>query len=170
MCTMNTCKKIIVCLALGISSVSLMAQSYIPVMDETRMSIQPQIEIKAYPIPITQVRLLNGPFKSAMEADKKWLLSLQPDRFLHRFHENAGLPSKGELYEGWENSTQSGFCFGHYLSAMSMLYAATGDMEVMERIKYSMDELRKCQKVRGTGYVDAIPGGCLLYTSPSPRD
>lgn len=163
MYTMNKHKKIILSLMLEVFSVSSIAQSYIPVMDETRMSIQPQIEIKAYPVSITQVRLLNGPFKLAMEADKKWLLSLQPDRFLHRFHENAGLPSKGELYEGWENSTQSGFCFGHYLSAMSMLYAATGDTEVLAKIKYSVDELRKCQEVRGTGYIDAIPGGEQLW-------
>lgn len=156
-------KQKIACLVLGLSPVCAMAQSYIPLLNETRMSIQPQIEIKAYPIPITQVRLLDGPFKSAMEADKKWLLSLQPDRFLHRFHENAGFPTKGAIYEGWENSTQSGFCFGHYLSAMSMLYAATGDEAVLAKIEYSINELRKCQEARGTGYVDAIPGGEQLW-------
>lgn len=150
-------------LAFGLSLTGLQAQSYVPLMNETRMAVRPQIEIKAYPVSLTQVRLLDGPFKSAMEADRKWLLSLQPDRFLHRFHENAGLPVKGDLYDGWENSTQSGFCFGHYLSAMSMLYAATGDTEVLEKVKYSIDELRKCQLARGTGYVDAIPGGEQLW-------
>ncbi|WP_455585173.1 beta-L-arabinofuranosidase domain-containing protein [Bacteroides sp.] len=159
----NTSRKLVMGVALGLLSIGMKAQSYIPLMNETRMSIQPQVNIKAYPIPLTQVRLLDGPFKSAMEADRKWLLSLQPDRFLHRFHENAGFPTKGEIYEGWENSTQSGFCFGHYLSAMSMLYAATGDAEVLAKIEYSINELRKCQEARGTGYVDAIPGGEQLW-------
>lgn len=160
---MNKLIKLIACCSAGILSGGIQAQSYIPLLNETRMAVRPQVEIKAYPIPITQVRLLDGPFKSAMQADRKWLLSLQPDRFLHRFHKNAGFPTKGEMYDGWENSTQSGFCFGHYLSAMSMLYGATGDAEVLDKIKYSISELRRCQQARGTGYVDAIPDGEKLW-------
>lgn len=156
-------KKLLTIFTLSLFAIGAKAQNYIPLMNETRMKVQPRIEIKAYPVSITQIRLLDGPFKTAMEADRRWLLSLQPDRFLHRFHENAGFPVKGELYEGWENSTQSGFCFGHYLSAMSMLYAATGDKVVLEKIEYSIGELRRCQQARGTGYVDAIPGGDQLW-------
>lgn len=139
------------------------AQSYVPLFNETRMAVEPKIPIKAYPLPLQQVKLLDSPFKTAMEADKTWLLSLQPDRFLHRFHENAGFTPKASIYEGWENSTQSGFCFGHYLSAMSMLYAADGDDRVKTNLEYSINELRRCQDARGTGYVDAIPDGDKLW-------
>lgn len=139
------------------------AQNYIPLLNERRMEVIPCIEIQAYPISISEVRLLQGPFKAAMEADRKWLMSLQPDRFLHRFHENAGFTPKAPMYDGWEDSSQSGFSFGHYLSAMSMLYAATGDNELLGRIEYSINEIRKCQLAIGTGYVAAIPDGDRLW-------
>ncbi len=138
------------------------AQSYVPLINETRLSVTPRIEIKAYPVSLKQIRLLESPFKMAMEADKNWLMSLEPDRFLHRFHENAGFEPKAPIYGGWENTSQSGFCFGHYLSAMSMLYGATGDTKVLEKIEYCIAELKKCQDARG-GYVDAIPGSDQLW-------
>lgn len=144
-------------------SINLAAQSYVPLKEDTRMTIQPRIEIEAYSVPLKDVRLLDGPFKHAMELDKKWLMSLEPDRFLHRFHQNAGFIPKAPIYEGWENSTQSGFCFGHYLSAMSMLYAATGDQKVKERIDYCINELENCQKAIGTGYVGGIPNGEKIW-------
>lgn len=138
-------------------------QSYVPLYQENRLTIVPQVEIKAYPLPLQQVRLLDGPFKKAMEADKQWLLSLSPDRFLHRFHQNAGFEPKAPIYEGWENTSQSGFCFGHYISAMSMLYAATGDAQVKEKLDYSISELKRCQDAIGTGYVAGIPDGEKLW-------
>lgn len=143
--------------------VGLSAQSYVPLYEETRMAVQPQVEIQAYPLPLQQVKLLDGPFKTAMEADKAWLLTLEPDRFLHRFHQNAGFTPKAPIYEGWENTTQSGFCFGHYLSAMSMLYAATGDEQVKAKLEYSISELKRCQDAIGTGYVAGIPDGEKLW-------
>lgn len=154
-------KKIPVALLLCASNLS--AQSYVPLYQENRMAVEPQIEIKAYPITLQQVRLLDGPFKNAMDADRNWLLSLSPDRFLHRFHQNAGFEPKAPIYEGWENTTQSGFCFGHYLSAMSMLYAATSDSQVKEKLDYSINELKRCQDAIGTGYVAGIPDGEKLW-------
>lgn len=61
--------------------------------DDTKMAVKPKIEIKAYSFHLKQIRLLDSPFKTAMNADRKWLMeTLKPDRFLHRFHANAGLP------------------------------------------------------------------------------
>ena len=54
---------------------------------------------KVRPFPMTQVRLKNGPFK---EANRHYLLSLPPDRLLHTFRLNAGLPSSAEPLGGWE--------------------------------------------------------------------
>lgn len=132
-------------------------QNYVPMENDVKVVVGPQVPICAYSFHLKDTRLLDGPFKTAMEADKKWLMSLQPDRFLHRFHANAGLPVKGAIYGGWENSTQSGFSFGHYISALSMLYAATNDADVKERVEYCVSELKRCQDARGTGYVGAIP-------------
>ncbi len=149
---------------------SVKAQSYVPLLNDTRMQVQPQITIKAYPLPLSQVKLLDGPFKTAMEAGRKWLMELEPNRFLHRFHENAGLPVKGEIYGGWENSTQSGFCFGHYISALSMLYAATGDVDVKTKLDYCINELKRCQDAIGTGYVGGVPGKEKIWNEMASGD
>lgn len=69
------------------------SQNYVPMKDDTKMAVKPKIEIKAYSFHLKQIRLLDSPFKTAMNADRKWLMeTLKPDRFLHRFHANAGLP------------------------------------------------------------------------------
>lgn len=150
-------------MAFFLTPLKSVCQNYVPVENDMKVMVKPQISIHAYSFPLKDTRLLDGPFKTAMEADKKWLMSLQPDRFLHRFHANASLPVKGAIYGGWENSTQSGFSFGHYISALSMLYAATGDADVKERVEYCISELKRCQDARGTGYVGAIPGEDKLW-------
>ncbi len=77
--------------------------------------------------PLEDVRLLQSPFKNAMDKDAAYLLSLKSDRFLYRFRLNAGLQPKDSIYGGWETAGVSGHSLGHYLSACSMLYAASGD-------------------------------------------
>ncbi len=54
--------------------------------------ITPVVTPKAQPFPLTQVRLLDSPFRDAMLRDQKYLLSLDPDRFLCNFRVNVGLP------------------------------------------------------------------------------
>ena len=93
-----------------------------------------------------------------MELDIAYLLELAPDRLLHRFHLNAGLPPKGDLYGGWESQGVSGHTLGHYLSALALGYAATGDQRLLEKLNYTIDELALCQEARKSGYVGGIPG------------
>ena len=51
----------------------------------------------------------------------------EPDRLLAWFRKEAGLAPKAEAYKGWERQTIAGHSLGHYLSACSMMVAATGD-------------------------------------------
>lgn len=119
--------------------------------------IKDKVTAGATPFNLDEVRLLNSPFKHAMEKDEAWLLSLEPDRFLHRFRENAGLKSKGEIYGGWEARGVSGHSLGHYLSACSMMYDATGNARFKQKVDYIVSELAECQSARKTGYVGGIP-------------
>ena len=81
------------------------------------------MEMKAESFPISSVKLLDGPFKQAIEVDKAYLLRLEPDRLLAGFRQEAGLPKKAEPYRGWEaigpgrRYTMAGHTLGHYLSA-----------------------------------------------------
>ncbi len=126
--------------------------------------IKKRIEIKAEPFALSDVRLLEGSlFKKAMDRNTQWLLDLQPDRLLHRFHQYAGLTPKGEIYGGWESQGVSGHTLGHYLSACARMYTSTGDNQFKTRVNYIVNELAICQKARKTGYVGAIPDEDRLW-------
>ena len=56
----------------------------------------------AEPFPLRDVRILDGPFREAQQRDLAYLLSLDPDRLLHTFRLNAGLPTTAKPYGGWE--------------------------------------------------------------------
>lgn len=120
---------------------------------------------------LSDIRLLeNGPFRHAMDKNAEWLLILDPDRLLHRFHTNAGLDPKGDIYGGWESRGVSGHTLGHYLSACAKMYAASGDHRFKERVDYIVKELANCQSVRGTGYVGAIPDEDKIWAEVSSGD
>ncbi|MGA7732141.1 MAG: glycoside hydrolase family 127 protein, partial [Chloroflexia bacterium] len=109
------------------------------------------------PFALGQVQLLEGPFKRAMERNAKYLLSLDPDRLLHNTRNYAGLQPKGALYGGWEARGIAGHTLGHYLTALSQQYAATGDARFRDRIDYIVREMAECQRAYGDGYVGALP-------------
>ena len=124
-------------------------------MGQARPKVPPKVE----PFSLQQVRLLDGPFKHAMELDHKYLLSLDPDRLLHNFRVKAGLPSSAKPLGGWEEPKCElrGHSVGHYLSACAMMYASTGDAKLKERADLVVAELAKCQDKIGTGYLSAYP-------------
>ncbi|MBI1390010.1 MAG: hypothetical protein GC154_16335 [bacterium] len=124
-------------------------------------AVQPSITFAAEPFALEQVRLLDGPFKDAMDRDMKYLLDLEPDRLLAGFRENAGLEPKAKKYGGWESMSIAGHSLGHYLSACSLAYAASGDERFKERVQYIVDELSRCQDE--SGYVAAIPEGKRIF-------
>ena len=114
---------------------------------------------------LADVRLLDGPFRRAQELDAKYMLRLEPDRLLHNFRVNAGLKPKAPVYGGWESVEPwveircHGHTLGHYLSACSMMFAATGDEQFKRRSDYVVAELRECQDAGGSGLVCAFPDG-----------
>lgn len=118
------------------------------------------IRFRARPFDLKQVRLLDGPFKDAMERDRKYLHELDSDRLLHVFRVNAGLPSSAEPLGGWEkpNCEVRGHTTGHYLSACALMYASTGDERLKAKAAAIVAELAKCQKALGeSGYLSAFP-------------
>lgn len=108
---------------------------------------------------LSDVTLLSGPFKHAMENDEKYILELNPDKLLAPFFESAGLKPKAKDYGGWENRSTKGHTLGSYLSAVSMMYAATGNKKLLKRVNYIVKELKTCQNASQNGYVGGVPGG-----------
>ena len=151
-------------ITLVLAAATLRAQSYVPEYGDVLMKTRPVVPIAAYPFSVTDVRLLDGPFKQAMDADARYLLVIEPDRLLAEFRAHAGLVPKGAKYGGWESSGLAGHTLGHYLSACSMQYAATGDLRFRDRVNYIVGELAACQKARGaSGYIGAIPREDTLW-------
>lgn len=109
--------------------------------------------------PLADVRLGAGPFRDAQDTNFNYLMSLDPDRLMAPFRREAGLPEKRPSYGNWESSGLDGHMGGHYLSAMALMYASTGDAEVLRRLNYVIAELKACQQANGNGYLGGIPGG-----------
>jgi DUF1680 family protein len=143
------------------------ASSPVPEYDASRVHVLPRVPLRAEPFSLRDVRLLDGPFKHAMEMDGKYLLELEPDRLLHRFRLSAGLQPKAPIYGGWESQGIAGHTLGHYLSACSMMYAASGDVRYRQRVEYIVDELALCQSRRADGYVGGIPDADRIFKEVS---
>ncbi|MGH8023614.1 MAG: beta-L-arabinofuranosidase domain-containing protein, partial [Limisphaerales bacterium] len=128
-----------------------------------RADVAPKIDMQARQFAPDQVRLLDGPFKAAMNRDGKYLLSLDPDRLLSGFRSQAGLKPKAREYGGWETSKLAGHTLGHYLSACSRMYQDTGDQQFLDRVNYIVSQLAQCQQANGNGYIAAIPDGKQVF-------
>ena len=115
----------------------------------------------ARPLPLSSVRLTGGPLKRAQELDAKYLLDLEPDRMLAFYRQRAGLLPKAQPYGGWDGDGRNltGHIAGHYLSAVSLMWAATGDIRFKERADYIVKDLREVQDKHGDGYLSALAGG-----------
>ena len=114
--------------------------------------------IKVHPLPMNAVRLTGGPLKVSQDLDAKYLLELEPDRMMAYLRERAGLQPKAKPYGGWDGAGRqlTGHIAGHYLSAVSLMYAATGDERFKERANYMVDQLKEVQDARGDGYIGAL--------------
>ncbi len=132
-------------------------------------SAKPAVPWKARPIPLRDVRLTGGPLKQAQDQNGLYLLSLSPDRMMAFLRQAAGLEPKAEGYGGWDGADRqlTGHVAGHYLSGVSLMYAATGDPRFKERADYLVAELGAVQAKHGDGYIgaqadrDGAPGKTL---------
>ncbi|RFP10074.1 MULTISPECIES: glycoside hydrolase family 127 protein [unclassified Duganella] len=110
------------------------------------------VPLTAQALPLSSVRLLPSVYADALQANQAYLLRLSADRFLHNYHRFAGLPTKGAIYGGWESDTIAGEGLGHYLSALSLMHAQTGNPALKPRIDYIVAELARVQQAHGDGY------------------
>jgi DUF1680 family protein len=109
--------------------------------------------------PLRDVRLGPSPFLDAQTTDLHYLMAMDPDRLLAPFLREAGLEPKQPSYGNWESSGLDGHMGGHYLSALALMFASTGDPEVQRRLNYFVAELKRAQQANGDGYLGGIPGG-----------
>lgn len=130
----------------------------------SKFTVEPSEEIvQARQFDLQDVRLLDSPFKDAMERDGDYLLSLNPDRLLAPYLKQGGMEPEASNYGGWESTGLDGHSLGHYLSALSMMSAASDNPEFGQRVNYIVETLAAVQDSIGTGYVAGIPNGKEIF-------
>lgn len=121
---------------------------------------------KLYPkhFDLTEVTLLDGPMKTAMELNFNVLMQYDVDRLLTPYVRQSGLGSTADSnskYYQWEqkhpsfpnwgsgNFNLDGHVGGHYLTAISLAYATCRDTEMKallkERMEYMVGIMKDCQ-------------------------
>ncbi len=135
-----------------------------PGKEETKIVVQNKVKLQALPFRLSDVRILDSPFREAMARGQNFLLAIDIDRLLHNFRLNAGLPSSARPYGGWEapDVELRGHTLGHFLTACSLMYASTGDSRLKDKVSTIVSELAKIQEAltkQGfhSGYLSAFP-------------
>ena len=120
--------------------------------------------------PLGDVKLLDGPLKTARDLNLEVLMQYDVDRMLAPYRKEAGLQMKAKPYPNWDGL--DGHIAGHYLSAMAQNYAATGMEECRERMEYMLSELKEVHAAHsknhpewGVDYIGGFPGSDKLWTA-----
>ena len=150
-------------LGVGAGALPLLGRSPLAARQDAPTPAVPAPEdiVQARPVPLSAVRLTGGPLKHAQDLNARYLLELEPDRMLAYYRDRAGLTQKAEPYAGWDGDGRNltGHIAGHYLTAVSLMWAATGDERFKDRADYLVTELKEVQDVHGDGYLSALSGG-----------
>lgn len=146
--------KRIITMALAIAALVIGAIANVPQLPKAIPKV-------ARPLALSAVRVTGGPLKRAQDLDAEYLLKLEPDRMMAYYRKRAGLEPKAQGYGGWDGDGRNltGHIAGHYLSGVSMMYAATGDSRFKERADYIVQEMKEVQDKQGDGYLGALANG-----------
>lgn len=100
-----------------------------------------------YAFPLPTVRLVEGsPFYKAMKVDEQYMIGMDVERMLNHFRRTAGLPLINEVYAGsYQPAGTRPGDVNHYLSAISMMYAQTGDERFKQRADYMIKTIKACR-------------------------
>ncbi len=155
-----------------ISAVLVTATSIFMSSSASALPITPAVPFIARPLPLSAVRLTGGPLKHAQDLDAAYLLELEPDRMMAYYRKQAGLEPKAEGYDGWDGDGRNltGHIAGHYLSAVSLMYAATGDKRFKERADYIVQQMKEVQDKNGNGYLGALEDGQKRFAEVAQGD
>jgi DUF1680 family protein len=140
-------------------ALAMSAAADAPSWHDEKLKAPNKAPIRAYAFDLRDVKLLTGPFRQAMEANRKYLLSTDPDRLLYNFRVTAGLPTAAKPYGGWDGPDVEvrGAHAGHYLTACALLYRATGDKQLKAKADRLVRGMAECQAKLGNGYLSGYP-------------
>ena len=112
------------------------------------------------PFPLSAVRLGPGRLNQEAQINARYVDSLSAERMLYSFRATAGITPRGAPYGGWEDpkcELRGHFSGGHYLSALALAAATSGNSDFRSRANAMVASLAECQTKIGTGYLSAYP-------------
>lgn len=154
-----------VCICTGVG-----AQSLYPGQYASKLKVPNAVHMKAKAFDLQDVRLHPGRHYENMQRDSAWIMSLSAGRLLHSFRTTAGVwagleggYSKVKKLGGWESldCELRGHTTGHMLSAVALMYAATGNECFKAKGDSLVTGLAQVQEAHGTGYLSAYPEGLI---------
>ncbi len=139
----------------------------------TATSIFAQDKLYTNEFPLGDVKLLDGVFKSSQDLNTTTLLKYNMDRLLAPYRKEAGLTAKATSFVNWIGL--DGHVAGHYITALAMNYAATGNATCKQRMDYMISELLICQNAYASdpnfvGYVGGVPDSKAIFTRFKNKD
>lgn len=133
------------------------------------LHVSAQEKLYANEFPLQDVKLEDSLFHHARDLNIRHLLQYDVDRLLYPFRKEAGLPAKAKGYINWDGL--DGHVGGHYLTALAINYAATGDQECKRRMDYMIAELKACEQAHvvnnpgwAKGYVGGVPNSKAVWS------
>lgn len=156
------------------------------------MNASAQTELYPQHFNLSEVTLLDGQFKTAMDKNIEHLLQYDVDRLLTPYVRQAGLNSGS--YAGWEskhpnfenwgsgNFRLDGHVGGHYLTALALAYAVSRDeaqrSQLKQRIDHMVEVMNDCQKKFDSdktglyGMISGVPNNAIwtdMYKGTMPN-
>ena len=146
-------------------NLNLMKKYLIPIIALLYAIPNSNAQSRLYPneFDLSDVVITDGPLKHAMDKNVEVLLSYDVDRLLAPYLKAAGLPPKAESFPNWDGL--DGHIGGHYLSALAIHAASTGNKDIKLRLDYVLSQLAMCAVARGDGYIGGVPEGDRLWAT-----
>ncbi len=138
----------------------VMSFSCIGTIQAQDIKIACKAKIQAKPFDLKAVKLSDGIYKKTLDLNYHYLLDFNTYRLVYNFRANAGLPNSVKPLGGWESPwcELRGHFTGHFLSALSLMYSATGDERLKLKADTLVNELAQVQQALGnSGYLSAFP-------------
>ena len=113
--------------------------------------INPKVRYKIKPFDLRGIALGPSRFHDQFNATRDYFMALPSQDMLLGFRRRAGLPHPGIELGGWYSNEAShtpdhdeiGNPFGQWISALSRMYATTGDTNILKKVQYLVTEWGK---------------------------
>ena len=115
---------------------------------------------KLEPFPLSSVRLAAGIFSEQEQINASYLDSLAVNQLLHSFRITAGISSSATPYKGWEDPTcelRGHFAGGHFLSAVALAFAGSGNTVLKSRGDEARSRSRSLSEEDGNRLFERFP-------------